>query len=72
MTLKQLEGVRDSIKAQYERHLAAPVAPGQDAVKHLNAIELLASIRTVDQIIAIERADLSKPKGALGPTLVGV
>lgn len=72
MTLEQLTSIRDAIKAQYDMHLKNPTAPGQDAMKHCNAIELLAAIRTVEQIMAQERAALVKPPGALGPVLVGV
>ena len=72
MTLKQLEAFRDTVKAQHEHLLRNPPAPGQEAMRHCNAIELLAAIRTVEQLIVMERADLVKPPGALGPVLVGV
>lgn len=72
MTLTQLESIRDAIKAQYEALLKNQAAPGQDVMKFTNAIELLAAVRTVDQIIMQERTELAKPPGALGPVLVGV
>jgi hypothetical protein len=72
MMLKELEAIRDSIQTQLDGHLRNPAAPGQEAMKHCNAIELLAAVRTVEQIIVQERAALAKPPGALGPTLVGV
>ncbi len=72
MTLAELDAIRNSIQAQLDAHLRTPAAPGQEAMKHCNAIELLAAVRTVDQIIVQERASLVKPPGALGPTLVGV
>ena len=72
MTLQRLEAIRAAIQAQYDTHLSKPTAPGQDAQKHLNAIEFLAAVRTVDQIIAEERLTLVKPPGATGPVLVGV
>ena len=72
MTQAELEAIRNSIQAQLEGHLRTPAAPGQESMKHCNAIELLAAIRTVEQIIVQERAARAKPPGALGPTLVGV
>lgn len=72
MTLTQLEAIRDGVKAQYEALLKNPTAPGQDVMKYTNAIELLAAVRMVEQIITQERAELAKPPGALGPVLVGV
>ena len=72
MTLAQLETIRDSIKAQLDAHLKNPPAPGQDTMKYTNAIELLAAVRTVEQIIVQERAALAVPPGATGPVLVGV
>jgi hypothetical protein len=72
MTLKELEAIRDSIQAQLDGHLRTPAGPGQETIKHVNAIELLTAVRTVEQIIVQERAALAKPPGALGPTLVGV
>lgn len=72
MTQAQLEAIRDSIQAQLDAHLRTAAAPGQEAMKHCNAIELLAAIRTVEQIIVQERAALAKPPGATGPVLVGV
>ena len=72
MTLQELEQSRDAVKKQYADHLAKPTAPGADVQKHLQAIELLASIRVLDQLVAMEKASLAKPPGALGPALVGV
>lgn len=72
MTLKELETIRDAIQAQLEAHLRTAPAPGQEAMKHCNAIELLSAVRTVEQIIVQERASLMKPPGATGPVLVGV
>ncbi len=72
MTLKELETIRETFKAQYETHLKAPPAPGQDTLKHVGAIEILAGIKTLDQLINQERASLVKPPGATGPVLVGV
>ena len=72
MTLPQLEAIRASIQTQYDVHVKNTAAPGQDVMKYCNAIELLAALRTVDQIIVQERAALAKPPGATGPVLVGV
>lgn len=72
MTLAKLQTMRDSIQAQYDAHVRNPAGPGQEATKHFNAIELLAAVRTCDQMIAIEKAELCAPPGATGPVLVGV
>lgn len=72
MTLAQLEKVREDIKATYDKHVATPPGPGQDVQKHLASIELLAAVRAMDQLIAMERIEAGKPKGATGPVLVGV
>lgn len=72
MTLKQLEAFREAVKTQFDGLQRNPPTPGQETMKHCNAIELLAAIRTVEQLIAQERAELMKPPGALGPVLVGV
>lgn len=72
MTLKELETIRGTFQAQYEAHVKSQTAPGQETLKHVGAIEIQAGIKTLDQLIAQERASLSKPPGAIGPVLVGV
>jgi len=72
MTLPQLEQIRDSIKMQLETHMRSTPAPGQDTLWHINVIELRTAIRTVEQIITVERTALMAPPGATGPVLVGV
>lgn len=72
MTLKELEGIRDAVKAQLESHERTPAAPGQDGMKAYNAIELRAALRTVEQIVTQEKASQCKLPGSLGPVLVGV
>ncbi len=72
MDLAQLEAFRDAIKAQHDNLLRNQTTPGQEILKHVNVIELLAGMRTVEQLITQERASLVKPPGSLGPILVGV
>ena len=72
MTLAELETIRVTFQTQYESHVKAQAAPGQELFKHIGAVQILSGINTLDQLIAQERASLSKPPGALGPVLVGV
>lgn len=72
MTLAELETIRGTFQTQYDNHVRAQAAPGQDVFKHIGAIQILAGITTLDQLIVQERASLAKPPGALGPVLVGV
>lgn len=72
MTLKELEAVRATFQTQYDTHVKSQTVPGQETLKHVGAIEIQAGIKTLDQLIAQERASLAKPPGAFGPVLVGV
>lgn len=72
MTLAELEKFRDLVKAQLDALTKSQTAPGQETMKHCNSIELLAAVRTVEQLITQERLALAKPPGSLGPVLVGV
>lgn len=68
MTLEYLETVYGQLSEQLTSLLAQTVVE-KEAIRHTNAIELLAAKTLLEQLIKVEKQNLAKPPGATGPTL---
>ena len=68
MTLAMLETIYEQMSSQY-RELIAQKVVENETIRHTNAIELLTSVRLLDQLIKQEKNILARPPGSLGPML---
>ena len=69
MKLEQLQQILVQLNGQYTAIATAHVEPDKITLQHCNAIEVRGAIQLVNQLIALETAELSAPPGATGPTL---
>ena len=68
MTLQQLKNVLAQLEMQYAQLASAP-PKDNPGLAHLNAIELTANQKLMQQLITLEEQELAAPPGKMGPTL---